>query len=81
MTDYEVENEPVRIALVDGGVGRVIFEGNATTPDDIDALIEVLEVYGVSWSASSGARMMPRPMNTEERDAYRVDHRRKGNAS
>lgn len=39
------ENEPVRIALVDGGVGRVIFEGSATTPDDIDALIEVLEVY------------------------------------
>lgn len=36
--------EPVRIALEGGGIGRVIFSGSVATPDDISALIEVLEV-------------------------------------
>jgi hypothetical protein len=36
--------EPVRIALEGGGIGRVSFSGGAATPDDIDALIDVLQV-------------------------------------
>jgi len=36
--------EPVRIALEGGGIGRVIFSGSAPTPDDIEALIDVLKI-------------------------------------
>lgn len=36
--------EPVRIALEGGGIGRVIFSGSVPTPDDIEALIDVLKI-------------------------------------
>lgn len=53
--------EPVRIALEGGGIGRVIFSGSAATPDDIDALIEVLQIQKRQVQKKSATRAKTTP--------------------